>query len=213
MISTRPARKSDAPFIAWVMQEAARSHLPIGMWDLAFPGPDDQRLEKLSVLTVTDTVHFGHFSRFLIAEVDGVPAAALSAYENSRHGPKHLTPAMVEAFKTLGLPDEELMKIPDRFAPITAVQYVNHDGRWIVEWVATKPAYRKQGIIYRLLQEILDLGREQGFSETQIGYILGNTPAKHAYEKTGYRYVTEYTHPDFEAVFGTPGIASMHMEL
>lgn len=213
MIKTRPAVKSDAPFIAWVMQEAARSHLPIGMWDIAFPGPDAQRLEKLSVLTTTDTVHFGHWSRFLIAEVEGDPAAALSAYENSRHGPKNLFPAMVEAFKTMGLPDEELMEIPKRIAPMAALKYVNHDGRWIVEWVATKPEYRGRGIIYSLLEEILDNGRTQGFSESQIGYILGNIPAKNAYEKIGFKYVTQYCHPDFEKVFGEPGLASMHMVL
>lgn len=213
MIKTRSATKSDAPFIAWVMQEAARSHLEIGMWDLAFPGPDKQRLEILSVLTATDTVHFGHWSRFLIAEVDGKPAAALSAYENSRHGPKNLLPAMVETFKTLGLPDEELMEIPERLSPMASIKYVNHDGHWIVEWVATKPEYRGRGIIYGLLQEILDKGREEGFSESQIGYILGNTPAKNAYEKIGYTYVTEYCHPDFEKTFGSPGIASMHLVL
>ena len=31
---TRPATAEDAPFLAWVIQEAARSHLEIGIWDL-----------------------------------------------------------------------------------------------------------------------------------------------------------------------------------
>ena len=35
----RPAVEADTPFLAWVQQEAARSHLPPGFWDLAFPGP------------------------------------------------------------------------------------------------------------------------------------------------------------------------------
>ena len=37
-IETRPANAEDAPFLAWVMQEAARSHLEHGVWDLMFPG-------------------------------------------------------------------------------------------------------------------------------------------------------------------------------
>lgn len=213
MVITRPAVQSDAPFIAWVIQEAARSHLEIGMWDLAFPGPDEQRLEILSALASTDAVHFCHWSRFLIAEVDGKHAAALSAYENSRHGSAKLPTAFVETFKRLGLPKEELNEIPKRLAPMTSIQYANHDGRWIVEWVATKPEYRGRGIIYGLLQEILDKGRRQGFSESQIGYILGNTPAKNVYEKIGYQYVAEYCHPDFEKVFGSPGVACMHLVL
>ena len=213
MIKTRPANKSDALFVAWVMQEAARSHLPIGMWDLVFPGPDDQRLEKLGILTTTETVHFGHYSRFLIAEENGVPAAALSAYENTRHGPKYLGAALAEAFKTMGLPETELMKVPERMAPMTAIKYKINDGQWVVEWVATKPEFRGRGIIYGLLQEILDKGRKEGFTESQIGYILGNIPAKNAYEKIGYRYVTAYRHPDFQATFGEPGLASMHLSL
>jgi GNAT superfamily N-acetyltransferase len=213
MVKTRPARETDAPFIAWVMQEAARSHLEIGMWDLAFPGPDKQRLEILSALASTDTIHFGHWSRFIIAEVDGVPAAGLSAYENSHHGPKKLFSAIVEAFKNLGLPDAELLKIPERLAPMASIKYVSHDGRWIVEWVATKPEYRGRGIIYGLLREILDAGRQQGFSESQIGYIIGNIPARNAYEKIGYKEAEQYCHPDFEKAFGEPGIAGMHLFL
>ena len=51
------------------MQAAGRSHLPVGIWDLAFPGPDAQRLEKLSAMTVTRALHFAHYSRFLVATV------------------------------------------------------------------------------------------------------------------------------------------------
>jgi hypothetical protein len=35
-IAVRPAHESDIPFIAWVQQEAARSHLPIGFRDVGF---------------------------------------------------------------------------------------------------------------------------------------------------------------------------------
>ncbi|MFO7963640.1 MAG: GNAT family N-acetyltransferase [Desulfobacterales bacterium] len=213
VVKTRPAKESDAPFLAWVMQAAARSHLPIGMWDLAFPGPDEQRLEKLSALIHTETIHFGHWTRFRVAEVDQKPAAALAAFENSRYGPKNLAPAMLEAFRKMDLPESELMAIPERIAPMTSIKYVYHDGRWNLEWVATRPEYRGRGIINRLLQEIIEEGRRQGFAASQVGYILGNTPAKNAYEKVGFRYVTEYSHPDFENVFGTPGIASMHLDL
>jgi len=73
VIKTRPANKSDAPFITWVMQEAARSHLEKGMWDLAFPGPEQSRLKILAAFTTLQTIHFGHWSRFLFAEENGTP--------------------------------------------------------------------------------------------------------------------------------------------
>ena len=50
----RPATPADAPFLAWVIQEAARSHLPFGIWDLAFPGSDGQRLERLAAFAVAE---------------------------------------------------------------------------------------------------------------------------------------------------------------
>lgn len=212
-ITTRPATLDDTLFLAWVMQEAARSHLEKGVWDLTFPGPDDQRLESLAAIVGTDQVHFGHWSRFLLAEVDGKPAAALAAYENSKYGGSKLGLGMAEAFNKLGWTEEQMAEIPGRFAPFTSTGYVNHDGRWILEWVATRPEFRGQGLIYRLLLEMLEKGREQGFSEAQVGYLLGNTPAKNAYEKTGFKYVKEYRHSDFEEAFGSPGIASMHQYL
>jgi GNAT superfamily N-acetyltransferase len=209
----RPATSTDAPFIAWVIQEAARSHLPLGIWDVAFPGPDAQRLKILETLAATDSVHFCHWSRFLIAEVNGEQAAGLSAYENSAYGGDHLGLGLAEAFKKLGLPDDGLLEMRDRTAPFRSIKYVNPDGLWIIEWVATKPEFRGKGIINGLLAEILDNGREAGFSKSQIGFILGNTPAKNAYEKVGFKWVKEYCHPDFEKVFGSPGLASMHLTL
>ena len=212
-ITTRPATPDDAPFLAWVIQTAARSHLEKGIWDLAFPGPDNQRLEILEIYAATDLVHLGHWSRFLIAEIDGERAAALSAYENSKHGGERINQGMVEALSRLGWTEEQMLEIPDRIEPFKSAGYVNHDGRWIVEWVATLPEFRRRGLIHRLLIEILERGREQGFREAQIGYLLGNIPAKNAYENVGFRWVKNYCNPDFEKAFGTPGIASMHLNL
>jgi GNAT superfamily N-acetyltransferase len=212
-VKHRPATPEDAPFIAWVMQEAARSHLPIGIWDVAFPGPDGPRLKRLEALATTDSIHFCHWSRFLIAECDGQIAAGLSAYENAAYGGDHLGIGLAEAFQKLGLPTEELLAMRDRTAPFRSIKYVNPDNLWIIEWVATKPDFRGRGIINGLLLEILDKGRGEGFDKSQIGYILGNTPAKNAYEKVGFTWTKDYCHADFEAIFGTPGLASMHRDL
>jgi len=107
-IETRPATADDAPFLAWVIQAAARSHLELGIWDLALPGPDEPRLEFLATLALTDQIHFGHFSRFRVLEVDGVPAAGLSAYENSEHGMEKLALGLVETSRKLGWTQQKL---------------------------------------------------------------------------------------------------------
>ena len=45
----RDAEPGDVRFIAWVMQEAARSHLERGIWDFAFPDAA-QRIDFLAAL-------------------------------------------------------------------------------------------------------------------------------------------------------------------
>jgi translation initiation factor 4G len=210
---TRPATAEDAPHIAWTMQEAARSHLPKGLWDLALPGDDAPRLDVLAKITTTERVHFGHFSRFRILEVDGEPAAALSAYEHSAHGVEQLTLGMAEAFAKLGWSPEEMQAVAERTRSFGATGYPNPDGLWIVEWVATRPQFRGRGLIRVLLHEILDEGRAQGFERAQIGYLLGNVRAKQAYAGVGFEWVDEYRHPDFERDYGTPGLARMQRDL
>jgi hypothetical protein len=75
----RRARESDASFVAWTQQTAARSHLERGFWDVAIPGPDAPRLELIAARSARSQPEaFCHWKRFLIAEVDGAPAAALS---------------------------------------------------------------------------------------------------------------------------------------
>ncbi len=212
-ISIRPASAADAPFLAWVMQAAARSHLERGVWDLAFAGGDEVRLEALAAIASTEQIHMCHWSRFRMLEVNGEPASALSGYENSQHGMKHLTQPMLQACSTLGFTPKEMSVIGERMAPFLSTGYPNPDGMWIVEWVATRPEYRGRGLVHRLLEDILNLGREQAFRRAQIGYLLGNESAKRAYEKAGFEWLDEWCHPDFEAAFGTPGAARMQRDL
>jgi len=212
-IETRPATADDAQFLAWVMQEAARSHLENGIWDFAFPGEDEPRLEILAKIITTERIHFAHFSRFHVLEIEDEPASALAAYENSQHGMEQLTLGMAEVFSQLGWSREEMVGVRDRSASFAATSYPSPDGLWIVEWVATRPEFRGRALIHRLLLEILEQGREEGFERAQVGYLLGNTRAKSAYERVGFKWVEEHCHPDFEADFGTPGIARMQRDL
>jgi translation initiation factor 4G len=212
-IETRPATADDAPFLAWVIQEASRSHLPHGIWDLALPGPDEPRLDLLATVAVTDQEHFAHYTRFRVLEVDGAPAAGLSAYENSEHGMEKLGAGLVEAAGKLGWSQEEFERTIARTASFNATGYPNPDGLWIVEWVATKPAFRGRSLMNRMLLEILEEGRALGFERAQIGHLLGNTPARSAYERVGFAWVEDHCHDDFMRDYGEPGLARMQRDL
>ncbi|MBW2288500.1 MAG: GNAT family N-acetyltransferase [Deltaproteobacteria bacterium] len=212
-IATRPATAEDAPFLAWVIQAAARSHLELGIWDLALPGPDAPRLEFLATLAVTDQAHFAHFSRFRVLEVDGVPAAGLSAYENSEHGMEKLALGLVEASRKLAWTQQKLERTIKDTGSFNATGYPSPDGLWIVEWVATRPEFRGRSFMNRMLLEILDEGRALGFERAQIGHLLGNTPARAAYERVGFVWLEDHCHPDFERDYGEPGLARMQRDL
>jgi len=64
-----------------------------------------------------------------------------------------------------------------------------------------------------LLREILARGKAAGYAKSQIGYLVGNTPAQTAYERVGFVAADEKRHPDFEAAFGSPGIVRMERML
>lgn len=212
-VSTRAATADDAPFLAWVMQEAARSHLEKGIWDVNFPGEDAPRLAILAAIATSQHVHFAHFERFRVLEVDGEPACGLATYENSRHGIQHLHLGLAEALSRRGWSPEEILALAGRSASFDAIGYPNEDGLWIIEWVATRPEFRGRALVRRLLSEALESGREQGFRRAQIGYLLGNLRAKNAYEGVGFRQVAEHCHPDFERDYGVPGVARMQRDL
>jgi GNAT superfamily N-acetyltransferase len=84
---------------------------------------------------------------------------------------------------------------------------------WIIEWVATTRNARARGVATTLLRAILARGRAAGYTKSQIGYLIGNTPAQTVYERMGFETVDEKRHPDFETALGSPGIARMVRDL
>jgi GNAT superfamily N-acetyltransferase len=203
----RPAREGDAGFVAWVQQEAARSHLPRGFYDLAFPGPEIDRLRIVDRIARSRARSFCHWSGFLVAEVDGQPAAGLSGYENPSlaAGPA-LEEAMREALEAERWTAAEVAAMQGRIVPFLTCIPETPEDIWVVEWVATRPEHRGKGLIKALLHAILERGRERGHERAQIAVLIGNTPAQRAYEGVGFRVADEKRHPDFEAALGSPGI-------
>src|SRR5262249_50335340 len=149
----RAATEDDAPFLAWVQQEASRSHLPFGFWDLAIPGPDEFRLPVIEKICRAQARSFCHWSGFLVAEVDGRPAAGLSGYERPSIAVDALLPeAMREAFSAIGWTDKQTGAMGERITPFLTCIPETPDDLWVVEWVATRPEHRGKGLVKRLLQ-------------------------------------------------------------
>lgn len=203
------ARLDHASFIAWVVLTAFRSHLARGLWDLFIGGDQSQCLRYLEALATTHAAHWAHYSTFLVAEVDGRPAAALGGYFDEELGMQALQKGAAEADERLGRTQAESAAGLQRIAPILLVMPRHEPGVWIVENVATDPDYRRRGLIDALLAAILDRGRQRGAAQAGIGVMIGNDRAQRAYEKAGFRVVSEKCHPDFERAWGCPGMRAL----
>lgn len=200
-----PAREEHVPFIAWVELAAARSHLERGTWDLYIDGTEAETLRFIETLATTETRHFAHYSNFIVAQVGGEPAAALSGYFDVELGLPALTAGIEEANRTLSRSADENAAGWQRAGSIALVSIEHEPGAWIVEWVATRPEFRRRGLVDRLLSDMLQIGRGKGATTGEIGVFIGNDPAQRAYEKAGFAPVGEARHPEFEAAYGSPG--------
>jgi translation initiation factor 4G len=75
----RGARPEDADFIAWTILAAQRGHLPRGWFDIALDWPEPLCRAFVGRIALAKSPSWWHTSHFLIAEADGMPAAALCA--------------------------------------------------------------------------------------------------------------------------------------
>lgn len=204
-VTVRPARRDDAPFLAWAMLEAGRAHLSRGWYDIALGLPESQRLELLARLALTDVRSWWHFSNFLVAEDDGQPVGALCAF-SSAEGYATSEAALAEAAWPMGWGREDLAAVWSRGAYIFTCSVAVDDDLWTIENVAVRPSHRGRGVTGMLLDQALDKGRAAGFSQAQLSFIIGNAPAERAYAKAGFGFVQERRSPEFEATVGAPGL-------
>jgi hypothetical protein len=56
-----------------------------------------------------------------------------------------------------------------------------------VEWVATRPEFRRRGLVFALLMRLLDDARAGGLREAYVGTAIGNAGALGVYQKRALR--------------------------
>src|SRR6266540_3926712 len=82
----RPARTDDASFIARNILASQRGPLPRGWFDIALGWGEPQCLDFVERIAVAPTPSWWHVPQFIIAEVEGKPAASLCALPASGTG-------------------------------------------------------------------------------------------------------------------------------
>jgi GNAT superfamily N-acetyltransferase len=200
----RPARPEDAGFIARNILSAQRGPMPRGWFDIALDLPEPQCLAFVERLAAAQRPSWWHVSHFIIAEVEGEPAAALCAMPaaGTRDAARS---AIEEVGDKTGLNASELAAIFRRGAYAAGCWVQGGDGDWLVEHVASLPSHRVLGLVQALIDRALAAGKAAGFKRASISFLIGNEPAERCYAKAGFAFAEEKRDPAFEALIGAPG--------
>jgi translation initiation factor 4G len=201
----REAQAQDAPFLGWVILAATRSHMPRGWFDIALGLDETGCLAFTTRLARAETRSWWHWSNFLVAEANGVPAAALSAFRVGDGYPPSQA-AMNEVAGQLGWGETEIGAMWGRSAYPFTCTIAAEDDVWAIENVATTVEHRGRGLASALISRALEIGRGRGFKESQISMFIGNAEARRAYERAGFRVVDERRSAEFERACGVAGL-------
>jgi ribosomal protein S18 acetylase RimI-like enzyme len=204
LLTIRPARPADAGFIARNILSAQRGTQPRGWFDIALDWPEPKCLAFMERVAIARTQSWWHVSQFIIAEIEGEPAAALCAMPAAGTRAAALS-AIEEVAGSTGLSASELSAIFQRGAYARGCWVQGADGEWLVEHVASLPSYRGRGLVQRLIHHALAAGKAAGFARASISFLIGNEPAERCYAKAGFAFAEEKRDPAFEALIGAPG--------
>jgi ribosomal protein S18 acetylase RimI-like enzyme len=200
----RPARADDASFIARNILASQRGPLPRGWFDIALGWGEPQCLDFVERIAVAQKPSWWHVSQFIIAEVEGMPAASLCALPASGTGAA--AKAVIEAAAgESGLAASDVTAVFRRGAYTRNCWVQGGEGDWLIEHVATLPEYRGRGLVQALIDHALAAGRAAGFERASISFLIGNEAAERCYAKAGFAFAEEKRDSEFEALTGAPG--------
>jgi translation initiation factor 4G len=203
-MTIRSARPDDAPFIARMILSSQRGNRPRGWFDIALGRPETECLDFVARIAAAQNVSWWHVSQFLIAEVDGEPAAALCALPAAGTGAAAWR-AIEEVGAATGLVATELDAIRRRGAYSRGCWVQGGDADWLIEHVAADPTRRGRGLMQGLIAQALAKGKAAGFRTTSISFLIGNEPAERCYARAGFAFAEEKRDAAFEALTGAPG--------
>jgi GNAT superfamily N-acetyltransferase len=212
-VEIRQGRHEDADFLAWVMLSASRAHLARGVWDLIIGGGEAICLDYLRRLAVAEPRSLCHCENFLVADVDGRAAAALSVYDMKAGGWALVGDAMANVQCDLAWTDADVTASQQRVEPVWACFLPDIGADWGIENVATRPAYRRKGLMKTLLNSALREAVGHDRKLVQIITYIGNDEACVAYQHNGFRVLDEKRCAGFEAILGSPGFMRLIRDL
>lgn len=204
----RPATAEDAGAIAYLSYLAGQGHCRVSTYDLMVPGrrgPTAERVYAMRRLVTAGTISWMHFSHYEVAESEGRVVAALGSFKAAGSGNLRL----VEALRETGWTDHEVAAMSSDTRVYVRVEPSVPRGAWLLENAATLPEFRGRGYMTMLVESAVERGRKNGCALAQLACHIGNDRARRVYERAGFEVTQALTDPEFEVVFGCPGMWRM----
>jgi ribosomal protein S18 acetylase RimI-like enzyme len=203
-VTIRRARIDDAKFIARTILSAQRGHVPRGWFDIALDRPEPECLAFVERIATAQHRSWWHISQFIIAEVEGEPAAGLCALPAAGTVSAGRS-AIAEVAEHLGLSAAETAAIFRRGAYAANCWVQGGEADWLIEHVASLPMYRGRGLVQALIDHALLAGKSAGFARASISFLIGNEAAQRCYAKAGFTFAEEKRDFEFEAITNASG--------
>lgn len=200
----RKARPGDKKEVAGLIHVATSSHLNVGIFDYILGTSKEETIKYLESLFTTMSRSWNHWSYSHVAEINGKVAANTTAYSEDETGLVNFIIAFGEVLLNWKLSD--INKMRKRAEILNNIKPSAPPDRWILEYVAVFPEYRGRGLISDLFDEALQEGKDKGYKQAQISFAIGNSKAEKVYKKLGFQFDHDSKDPEFEKIFGSPGL-------
>lgn len=207
----RKAEERDAVDVAKLCFLAGKSHVEFSVYDLMVPGPPgmtDERIDTLAGVISAEAQSWISYIHYQVVEAEGRVASGLATFTVEESGDEKLGAALIE----IGWQISDLIEMGKRFEVWEATDTGRAPGYLIVEDAATFEEFRHRGYTSALLEQAAEQARAGAFPGLQLTVMLGNDPAVRVYEKAGFKMDTAKENPDFEKIFGSPGVGRMLLD-
>lgn len=191
-VTFRRATAEDKEFLIDAIIEAEKSGTDTISYCAVFSISEAELRDTLSNILDEDMAGQElYIPGFLIAEVDGVPAATISGWVEKEEG---MASSMIKSNLFMYHTDREvLMKAVPAMTLVNAVNIDREPMALQLECVYTAEGYRGIGLVSRLIEQHILACRQEGkeIRKAQIILMANNTPAIRAYSKAGFSIVKE----------------------
>ena len=208
-IAIRQATADDKDFIITSIIEAEKSGADIISYCAIFSLTEQEFRGILN--NILDEEMEGQelcISNFLVAEVDGERAAALSTWVEEESG-------MIKSNLLLYfLGGDKITSAASNLSLLNEINIKREIGTLQVECVYTNEKFRGLGIVRQLIDESIKwrLGQGKAFEKAQVILLKNNESATRAYEKAGFTVMEERHSPDKNILKIFPGDTKILME-